>query len=614
MQDAVFEMGEHHGEANSLVVTGSVIVVAITFICFACRRWYWQMMERKPFPDLPMPPTKSLLGHWQLYQRMFKEPSLDEKTPPSILQYTNEYGQIGVWVLRPTLLVTHYEDARTVLAAEYYRKFPGLLAKHVRKFLGDKNIALLEGRDWRVHRGAIIRSLNLETARGSMIDVAHTFTESLTEKVLSSHRHDDVSSSSPLVLEVESLMKMITIDVFARTNLSVDLGCCRNLEASPIAEAFDFLLDSFKDRILSPINPLNYFYTIPTARNIRHEKEHQLVRSFLYNLIQERKIPQTKVGFIGKDVQNQDVLCNLLQANADAKKAGDAKNRDGADLDESLDDTLMALLFAGYDTTSITLTYALYCVAQNPEIEKKCLEEIWAICGRHNDGGDCATADKGGNMLIDLNPRSLVYCRGVLLETLRMYPPAGITTRFLQKPIKLRGGFVAPAGCGVVVPIEMIQRSDRHFERPTEFIPERWVRRVTRPTNEVVGGKENSFHDLWEERPDMKVDASQSSCTGRDDDDQNNFVHGAPSSSSSSDVDYDHVAPANRSAFLAFSSGARSCPGSKFAIQEAVIVLAILLRRLKFESLPDYVLKPVRKGVIQHPEGGVPMIITIRDG
>jgi cytochrome P450 len=564
-------------DMSSLPMLRCVLVIAVTWVYFALRRWYSQWLGKKPFPELPMPPTTSPLGHLVLFQRMFKEPELDDKVEPRILKYTNEYGQVGIWVLRRTLLVTHYEDARTVLAAEYFRKIPTFLVqKHVRMFLGDKNIGLLEGREWRLHRSTILRSLSpastLEAARGGMIDVAQTFTASLTNRVAS---RDD--PSSPLIMDLEPLMKMISIDIFSRTNLSVDLGCCRTLRASPIAEAFDFLLDSFKDRMLAPMNPWNHFYAIPTARNLRHEKEHNLIRSFLYNLIQERKNARMKAGFKG---QHQDVLSNMLQANHDAKtKVKDSheeEEHEPFDFDESMDDTLMALLFAGYDTTSITLMYAFFCVAQNPEIEKKCLDEILTVFEQ------CEDLD---GSIKHLDPKHLVYCRGVLLETLRLYPPAGITTRFLKRPIKLRGGFVAPQGCAVIVPIEIIQRSERHFERPTEFIPERWVQRM----NKTFDGNVN-----WEERPDK---ADLPSCGGCEN------VGGTASI----------VGPANRSAFLAFSSGARSCPGSKFALQEAVLVFAILLKQLKFESLPDYVLKPVRKGVVQHPEGGLPMRITIRE-
>jgi cytochrome P450 len=615
-QNAEFAM------ANPFVVTASVLVVCAYF---ACREWYRRLMEKKAFLDLPMPPTDSLMGHLKLFSNRFKDQAgVQNGSPPSFLQYTNEYGQVGLWIFRPSILVSHYEDALTILAAESYRDPPDILARHVRKFLGN-NIGILNGRDWRLHRGAILRSLNpastLETARRSMIDVAQTFTESLTKKVLSCQRHGDggefTTLSPPLILEVESLMNMITIDVFARTNLSVDLGCCRTLEASPVAKAFDYLLYSFGKRMSSPLNPFNYCYSIPTARNLRHEKERRVIRSFLHNLIQDRKLLQTKVGIDGQDVQKHDVLSNLLQANADAKKVGIVNKNDAFDFDGSLEDTVMALLFAGYETTSITLTYVLYCVAKNPEIEKKCLEEIWAICGRSNGDERNDSTDHESSLAEDLNPRRLAYCRGVVLECLRIYPPADFTTRLSKKPIKLRGGFVIPAGCSIFIPIEIIQRSDRHFERPMEFIPERWVQRVTRPTNDVVGDSGDTiFLELWEERPDMNVNASQPSCADRDHDQYDHDVqNNAATRASSSDACVDHnvIAPANRAAFLAFSSGARSCPGSKFAMQEAVIVFAILLRRFKFEVLPDYVLKSSQNGLVSHPSDGIPMIITLRD-
>lgn len=69
------------------------------------------------------------------------------------------------------------------------------------------------------------------------------------------------------------------------------------------------------------------------------------------------------------------------------------------------------------------------------------------------------------------------------------------------------------------------------------------------------------------------------------------------------------VPPANRRAFFAFSAGGRSCPGYKFALQEAVIALSSLLRELKFTTVPGYELEPVRKGIIQRPTNGMPMFV-----
>jgi cytochrome P450 len=82
----------------------------------------------------------------------------------------------------------------------------------------------------------------------------------------------------------------------------------------------------------------------------------------------------------------------------------------------------MALLFAGYATTSSTLTYALYIISQHPELEEFILAEFNAA-----DSLD--------------TPYQLQYVQGVLYETLRLFPPGTAVTRFDQKPMQLQGGW-----------------------------------------------------------------------------------------------------------------------------------------------------------------------------
>jgi cytochrome P450 len=60
----------------------------------------------------------------------------------------------------------------------------------------------------------------------------------------------------------------------------------------------------------------------------------------------------------------------------------------------------------------------------------------------------------------------------------------------------------------------------------------------------------------------------------------------------------------DRYAYLPFGDGPRICIGASFAIQEAVIVLATLLRRFKFDLVEDKPPKPVMILTLR-PEGGV---------
>ncbi len=74
--------------------------------------------------------------------------------------------------------------------------------------------------------------------------------------------------------------------------------------------------------------------------------------------------------------------------------------------------------------------------------------------------------------------------------------------------------------------------------------------------------------------------------------------------------------PANRDKidrfqYLPFGAGPRVCIGAAFAMQEAIIALAILLSRYRFDTVAETKPWPVQKLTTQ-PQGGLPMRVTRR--
>jgi cytochrome P450 len=67
----------------------------------------------------------------------------------------------------------------------------------------------------------------------------------------------------------------------------------------------------------------------------------------------------------------------------------------------------------------------------------------------------------------------------------------------------------------------------------------------------------------------------------------------------------------DRFAYLPFGAGPRICIGMGFAIQEAVILLAHVLKHFRFVPLPDHVPEPVQR-VTLRPQGGMPMMLQRR--
>lgn len=67
--------------------------------------------------------------------------------------------------------------------------------------------------------------------------------------------------------------------------------------------------------------------------------------------------------------------------------------------------------------------------------------------------------------------------------------------------------------------------------------------------------------------------------------------------------------PVDRYAYLPFGDGPRVCIGANFALQEAVIILATLLARFRFDLVPGKSPKPVMILTLR-PEGGVWLQVT----
>ncbi|TWG91344.1 cytochrome P450 [Mesorhizobium sp. J18] len=67
----------------------------------------------------------------------------------------------------------------------------------------------------------------------------------------------------------------------------------------------------------------------------------------------------------------------------------------------------------------------------------------------------------------------------------------------------------------------------------------------------------------------------------------------------------------DRFQYLPFGAGPRVCIGASFAMQEAIIALAVLFSRFRFDALPETRPWPVQKLTTQ-PEGGIPMTVSRR--
>lgn len=134
-------------------------------------------------------------------------------------------------------------------------------------------------------------------------------------------------------------------------------------------------------------------------------------------------------------------------------------------------DNLLALLFAGHDTTASTICYCYYLLHQNPNTLVKIRQELDEVFGV---GGGAGEALKKDPYLIN----KCNYTLAVVKETLRLWSPAssvrqGRKDYFIKDPIT---GNMLPTDGMLVWPIPMgMHRDSRYFDDAQIFKPERFM-------------------------------------------------------------------------------------------------------------------------------------------
>lgn len=231
-------------------------------------------------------------------------------------------------------------------------------------------------------------------------------------------------------------MMMITMEIVSRTLFGSDV-----LEdAIAVGEAMMVLQENAQRRFI-PIFELPTWIETPQRKRVNAARA--TIDRVVMRFIKERR----NEG----DLDRGDLLSMLLLSEDDN---GNRMN------DKEVRDEAVTLFSAGHETTSNTLSWALYLLSQHPEIEAKLHEEVDTVLG-----GRLPT-------LTDL--RDLPYTNRVIKETLRLYPPAWtLMVRAIIEDVTL-GEYDLPAGDAVFVSPYVMHRHPDLWDSPDTFDPERF--------------------------------------------------------------------------------------------------------------------------------------------
>jgi cytochrome P450 len=233
-------------------------------------------------------------------------------------------------------------------------------------------------------------------------------------------------------VDVRSSMTRCTLDIL--------VDCMFGTEIDPGERGLYEAVEAFQEPLKPSKQPITFFAPdwapVPFLRRAERALEH--IDDQIHDIIEARRAD-------GAD-DRDDLLAMLLEAETTMD-------------DEQIRDEMVTFLFAGHETTALSLTYVWDLLSRNPSAERRLHAEL--------------------DDLLDGRPTiedvfALEYTEAVVKEAMRLYPPAHEIRRSPARDVEI-GGYEVPAGSLVTLPTWVLHCDERFWDDPEQFRPDRFL-------------------------------------------------------------------------------------------------------------------------------------------
>ncbi|TKC86247.1 cytochrome P450 [Trinickia terrae] len=127
---------------------------------------------------------------------------------------------------------------------------------------------------------------------------------------------------------------------------------------------------------------------------------------------------------------------------------------------KEIHEQVLTMFLAGIETTASVMGWTIYLISQHPDFAERVAAQVIDTVGDAEPQAD--------------HFPKLSEIRCAVMETLRLYPPAWLSTRVVTRETTL-GKYRLRAGDAVAYSPYVLQRNPALFEAPERFAPERWL-------------------------------------------------------------------------------------------------------------------------------------------
>ena len=174
---------------------------------------------------------------------------------------------------------------------------------------------------------------------------------------------------------------------------------------------------------------------------------------YLGGVVKEIIKTRRQQGLTGR----KDLLQLMMTANEETTVEGVSKLSDEEIVAQSI-----IFLLAGYETSSNTLSFTLYYLALNPDVQDKLRTEI----------KEAMESNANRKSLQEL-AQNMEYLDCVIKESQRLCPAAAQVNRECSEDYDLNGIHI-PAGTEIMIPIYVLHHDPDAWQNPEKFDPERF--------------------------------------------------------------------------------------------------------------------------------------------
>ncbi len=381
--------------------------------------------------DLPTPKGKFILGHLPEFKSNSKHLVLEKWIEEcGELFKINLVGKVFVVSANPK-----FNNQVLKLRPEKFRRFSKI--NEIFLEMGINGVFNAEGDNWKKQRIPAAEALNVQRVK-EYFPVIVDKTQKLLEKF-------DTYSEQNSTVDVQKEFMRFTIDITTEIAFGYKMDTI-NQKDDEFQKHLEIIFPMINQRITAPI---------PTWRFIKNSDDKKL-------LIALKEIESIIYRFINEAKERIELNPKLKERPSNFLEALLVDNNDVQFNDEEIYGNVFTMLLAGEDTTSNSISWIIYYLAQNSEIVKKIRNEAIEVFD---------------NSLTPNSPEDyarLKYTNAVVQEAIRLKPT---TPQLYVESIEdvTIEGLEIPKNSNLILANKYPQNQDKYFSNASDFIPERWM-------------------------------------------------------------------------------------------------------------------------------------------